>query len=96
MSGASKQKKIKIEKDGDNSYTFNIASVTDPSDILTVSDISLDGKTANFSMEVDNDGGSMNLEWDITFDEDSYEGTVTVGQFGTFPVTGSKTSNSPE
>lgn len=87
---------VVIEKDDENSFTFKVAAASDPADQISVDDVSLDDKTAKFSMEVDGDGGMMTLEWDITFDEDSYEGTVSIGQFGTFPVTGSKTSGSPE
>lgn len=85
-----------IEKVEDNNYSIKVAAAVDPTDILTVDDVALDDKSANFSMEVDGDGGTMTVEWNITFDEDSYEGTVAIGQFGTFPVSGSKKSETPE
>ena len=37
-------------------------------------------------------GQIMALEFDLKLDGESFEGKVTVGEFGTFPVTGQRTS----
>ena len=34
----------------------------------------------------------MELDFELTFDEDSFEGSVSVGEFGTFPISGTRIS----
>lgn len=48
-----------------------------------------------FDLTIDNNGSQMQLSFDLNFDGDSYEGMVDVGEFGSFPISGSKIS-SPE
>jgi len=54
--------------------------------------IVLDGNDVSFSFDFDMGGQIMALEFDLKLDGESFEGTVTVGEFGTFPVTGQRTS----
>jgi len=51
-----------------------------------------DDDNVTFELPVDMGGTMMNLGFDLTFDGDSFEGTVDVGQFGSFPISGSKES----
>jgi hypothetical protein len=66
------------------------------SDITTgnneLEDIVLDGNTASFTFDFDAGGQMIVLEFDLKLDGETFEGTVTVGEFGTFPVTGARTS----
>jgi imidazolonepropionase-like amidohydrolase len=54
--------------------------------------IVLDGNTVSFTFDFDMGGQIMALEFDLKIDGESLQGTVTVGEFGTFPVTGQRTS----
>ena len=77
-----------INKDGeDYSGIISTPQSTEPSDI---EDINQDGNNLNFTFVADGDGGEMNISMDIEFDGDTFEGDVTAGDFGTFPVTGQK------
>jgi imidazolonepropionase-like amidohydrolase len=66
------------------------------SDITTgnneLEDIVLDGTTASFTFDFDMGGQIVVLEFDLTLNGETFEGTVTVGEFGSFPVTGARTS----
>lgn len=83
---------IKIEKTEDT-YTVSIASVDDLTDFEVIEDVELAGDNLVFDFDIDNDGFQMNIGMDLTFDGDSFEGTTTAGQFGTFNMTGNRTSN---
>lgn len=87
---------MKVEKVTDNNYTFVVTTAQDPTDPETVEDISLDGDKINFNFDFESEGASMNVAWDLTFEEESFEGTITVSQFGTFPITGTKKSGTPK
>jgi imidazolonepropionase-like amidohydrolase len=54
--------------------------------------IVLDGNAVSFTFDFDMGGQIMALEFDLKLDGESLEGTVAVGEFGTFPVTGQRTS----
>lgn len=85
---------IKIEKTEDT-YTVSIASVDDLTDFEVIEDVELDGDNLVFDFDIDNGGFQMNIGMDLTFDGDSFEGTTTAGDFGTFDMRGTRTS-SPE
>lgn len=48
------------------------------------------GNTLTFSMDVDIQGQSMTLAYELDFSGDAFEGKVNVGSFGSFDVSGSK------
>ena len=52
--------------------------------------IEVDGSGVSFSMNFDMGDQSLQIEFELSFDEDSFEGNISVGQFGTFPIEGSK------
>lgn len=85
---------ILIEKTGD-SYKVSIASVDNLTDFEEIEDVELDGSNLVFDFDV-TDGMTMNVEMDLDFDEDTFEGTVTAGQFGTFDMTGNRDSKTPK
>lgn len=59
----------------------------------SMDNIELDGSTMLFSTKVEVQGQSMTLEYEITFSGAAFEGSVSVGSFGTFDVTGAKKPN---
>jgi hypothetical protein len=63
-----------------------------PEEYLDCTGTSLDGDNLTFDAAINENGMSFDLSFDLTVDGDSIEGTVNVGQFGSFPVTGSKVS----
>ncbi len=85
---------ILIEKT-DDTYKVSIASVDDLTDFEEIEDIELDGNNLVFDFDV-TDGMTMNVEMDLNFDGESFEGTVTAGQFGTFDMSGSRESKTPK
>ncbi len=86
---------ILIEKTGET-FQVSISSADDPTDFEVIEDIELDGDNLVFDFDVDNGGMQMNIGMDLNFDEESFEGTVTAGQFGTFDMNGTRTSKDPK
>jgi len=82
---------IKVNKNGDE-YEIKFASNDDPEDFTDANNIELEGNKLTFDATVDNGGFEMNLAFDLEVASDSYEGTVSVGNFGSFPIEGDKTS----
>jgi hypothetical protein len=62
---------------------------------MEVNDAVLEGDVLSFSTSVDQGGATLNLDFELTFDGESYEGTMSVGEFGTFDVEGVRL-NKPE
>lgn len=59
---------------------------------MDVDDVTLNGNDLSFSFSVDAGGQMLTIEVEVTLDGDSFEGTMNVGQFGSFPLSGSKES----
>jgi uncharacterized protein YdgA (DUF945 family) len=78
------------QKDGEISGTISSAEITSGNNELE--DIVLDGNNLSFTYDLDMSGQTINLEFDLKLTEETYEGNVTVKDFGTFPLTGSRTS----
>ncbi len=55
-----------------------------------LSGVAVEGKNITFATSVDYGGQSMNLDFDLTIDGDTINGTVQVANFGEFEVTGSR------
>ena len=51
-----------------------------------IEDMSLDGNALTFTIPFNAQGQSITVEYDLTIIDDSMEGTVTAGSFGSFPV----------
>jgi len=57
-----------------------------------LSDIVIDGTSVSFTFDFDMGGQMIQLEFDLTLKGETFDGTVSVGDFGTFPITGNRTS----
>lgn len=55
--------------------------------------IMVDGNVLSFSFGFDAGGGSMTIDVNLTIDGADFEGTMSVGQYGSFPMKGSKDPN---
>jgi len=87
--GMSTTGKLNITKSGDN-YELEITSDQTPNDPSNVEGVEQDGSSLNFDFEANAQGATMKVNMSIEFDEDTFEGKVSVGDFGSFPVTGEK------
>jgi hypothetical protein len=52
----------------------------------------LDGNKAKWTINVQSPMGSMAIGYDVTFSGNDVSGTVSMGQFGTSPLKGTKTA----
>lgn len=80
--------KIKIKKDGD-SYSGTISSSFADKD-YEMKDIVVSGSSLTFYYTAEFGGNSLKVEFSVTIDGNSFEGTMTAGNFGSFPVQGTK------
>ena len=55
-------------------------------------DIVLEGNSVSFTFDFDMNGQLMRLEFDLSLKGESFDGNVTAGEFGTFPVSGQRIS----
>ena len=76
---------IFINKDGDN-YKIRLESDQDPGEFEDGEDVEVDGNSMSFNMSIDNDGMVMDLTFDVKFEGNDMEGTVSITQFGSFPI----------
>lgn len=53
-------------------------------------EILLDGNTLTFSYKIDAGGSQMKIEVTARVQDDRFEGSMTAGQFGTFPINGTR------
>lgn len=90
--GETQKGTLNIKKDGDSYAVTMITDGDNGDDVDEVdpSDVDVDGNSISFPMEVDNDGFKMKLVFDLEIDQGDIEGSVTAGEFGTFPMTGEK------
>ncbi|HEY5824942.1 MAG TPA: amidohydrolase family protein, partial [Cyclobacteriaceae bacterium] len=51
---------------------------------------SLDGSTLTFAFDFNAGGNTMTIEVSVAIDGDTFEGTMNVGSFGSFPIKGTK------
>ena len=79
-----------IKKEGAD-YTGTI-TYDDPSGsgkaTAAIQNVTLDGSTLSFSFKVSANGMEITVDVSGEVSEDSYEATMTVGEFGTFPFNG--------
>lgn len=55
-----------------------------------IKNASLEGSTLTFSFEFDAGGQMMTIDVSLAIEGDSFEGTMTVGSYGSFPIKGTK------
>ena len=83
---------LHIKKDGD-SYAIDVETEEEPGELNEATNIVVDGTTITFDLSVAEDGYTMEFTISIDFtDDDNFEGTVEVAEFGSFPFTGDKRS----
>lgn len=84
--------KMVITKAGDDVFDIKVYNDQSPDEPMEVSGIERDGNNLSFDAEMDQGGFTMNIGFDLDFDGDDVEGSVSAGEFGTFDLTGSKVS----
>lgn len=87
--GMSSGGKLTLSKEEDN-YTAVITSEQSPNDPITVENIKQNGNNLDFDYEVNAQGATMEVNMAVEFEDDTFEGNVSVGEFGSFPVEGNK------
>ncbi len=87
------------KREGTLEFTEQSGSITGTitsSDITSgnkeLESIVLDGNTLAFTFDLDMGGQMVSLEFNLKMNGESFDGSVNVGEFGTFPVTGQRTS----
>jgi hypothetical protein len=80
--------KVNFKKDGDI-YTGTIAGGRLPGEI-TLDVVELDGNKLHFTYTVSFGGQTMTVECDGTIEGETFTGTASIGQFGSFPMEGPK------
>ena len=80
----------------EDNYTIEITSNQAPGEKMNAEGIEVDGNNVTFTFGVDADGARITVENDLTFDASSFEGTVSIADFGSFEITGEKNESSPE
>jgi hypothetical protein len=84
---------INFEKSG-STYKITTKSDTESDIDDKVVDVDIKDSKAKFTVKADMQGMAIDVKFDLTFsDSNTYEGTVSVGTFGSFPITGSKIPN---
>ena len=78
-------------KDGDN-FDLSVVNSSLPDEVSDIQDIEMDGNNMTYVYNVNAQGMNINIDIDITFEGDTFEGTISIPDFGSFPITGKKTS----
>ena len=76
---------MEVKKVGE-SYEIKINSSDDPSDFIDGTDVDYSENNLTFNITVE----GMPYSIDVTFEGTDFEGTVSVAEFGSFPMSGSK------
>ncbi len=82
---------IKIKNEG-GSYSGTITSSMSGLE-TELNSIAVDGNSMTFAFGFNAGGGTMNIDVSLTIDGSDFEGTMSVGSFGSFPMKGSKDPN---
>jgi hypothetical protein len=80
--------KVVFKKDG-SSYTGTVSGGRLPAPV-DLKDVSLEGNTLTYSYSITFGGNAVKVEVEATVDGDSFKGNASVGQFGSFPIEGTK------
>jgi hypothetical protein len=73
---------------GDWKGTISSTEIT--SGNTTLKDIVVDGDKVSFSFDMDLGGQEVELEFDLTLKGDALDGNVSVGEFGTYPISSTR------
>ncbi|AYB32153.1 amidohydrolase family protein [Chryseolinea soli] len=83
--------KLKLKKQGDN-YTGTITSPYADKEV-ELKTVSLDNNQLTYSYSLQVEGSTVNVDAAVTVDADTFEGSVTTAQYGSFPTKGTKDPN---
>ena len=81
--------KLIISKDGD-SFKVIMTRDDEPNDPEEIDDAVKEGNNLTMDFKVSEDGFSMDVEIDIDFTVENFEGSISAGEFGSFPMEGTK------
>lgn len=84
--GSVQKGKIKISKNQDE-YKITVTDDSSPDKNDQASDINVDGSKVSFNI-MTNLGQPVKVDFALEFEDKSYKGSVSVGQFGSFPIKG--------
>jgi imidazolonepropionase-like amidohydrolase len=82
---------IKIKNDG-GTYTGTITSSMSGQE-SPLKSVTLDGNTLTFSFGFNAGGSELPIDVSVKLDGNEFEGTMTAGQYGSFPMKGTKEPN---
>ena len=82
---------IIISGNKEDGYKVKVESNEDPGEFEDGKDINYDANELSFSMTVESEGGNLPITFTMSFDGEDYTGKLSVGDFGSFPVEGSRT-----
>ena len=85
------QSGVMIVTGSGDDISIKINSSDDPTDFIDATEVVLDGNNLTFDINVE----GMPYSIDVTIEGTEFEGTVSVAEFGSFPMTGTK-KNGPE
>jgi hypothetical protein len=80
--------KIKLKNDG-GTYSGSITSNMSDSE-TEMKDVTLDGNKLSFSFDYQMGTNTVKIEVSLTLEGDSFDGSMAVGTFGSFPMKGTK------
>lgn len=60
------------------------------SEATNITDIEISGNSLTYSFNIDAGGNTLSISVSVTIDGDTFEGTMTIGSYGSFPVEGEK------
>ena len=78
---------LKFKKDGDS---YSGILIDDEGEETPLESIELDGTTLTMTFDMVEEGMNITMEISAEIDGDSMEGSLTAGEFGSFPIEGSK------
>jgi hypothetical protein len=84
----SQEGKVTIKKDG-SGYTGTMSGGQFPATI-TLNNIALEGNTLSYDFSFDAGGQSVTVNVSVTIDGDTFKGSSSVAQFGSFPTEGKR------
>jgi len=84
--GSTRKGKIIIKKDS-GEYKVTVIDDSSPSEEDSAADVIVDGKKITFNITTDM-GAPVKVDFDLNFEDKSYTGSISVGQFGSFPIKG--------
>lgn len=84
----SQEGKVTIKKDG-SSYTGTMSGGMMPTPVK-LDNIALEGNTLTYDFSFDAGGQSVTVNVSVTIDGDTFKGTSSVAQFGSFPTEGKR------